>query len=136
MTRYLLDTNILSDLVRQPQGKVKQAIEAVGEASIFTSIVVAGELRFGAAKKASERLTIQLETILDLIPVLPLEAPADLEYGRLRAELEAGGVPIGGNDMLIAAHALATDAILVTDNEREFRRINRLKVENWLRAAT
>ena len=133
MTRFLLDTNILSDLVRNPQGSIAARIAEVGDAAICTSIIVAAELRFGAAKKGSERLTNQLERILSVIDIQSFEAPADVAYGRLRAQLEAAGVPIGGNDMLIAAQALATDCAVVTDNEREFARIAGLRVENWLR---
>ncbi len=133
MTRFLLDTNILSDLVRNPQGSVADRIADVGEAVVCTSIIVAAELRFGAAKKGSQRLTSQLESILSAIDIQPFEVPADAAYARIRAELEAAGAPIGGNDMLIAAQALAADYIVVTDNEREFRRISGLRVENWLR---
>ncbi len=133
MTRFLLDTNILSDLVRNPQGRIAARIAEVGDDAICTSIIVAAELRFGAAKKGSERLTIQLERILAAIDIQPFDAPADAAYARLRAQLEAAGSPIGGNDMLIAAHALAIDRTVVTDNEREFVRISGLQVENWLR---
>lgn len=133
MTRYLLDTNILSDLVRNPQGRVMTQIAQVGDQAICTSIIVAAELRFGAAKRASERLTQQLERILAAVEILPFEAPADAAYALLRAKLEAAGTPIGGNDMLIAAQALAGGCILVTDNEREFGRVTGLEMENWLR---
>jgi tRNA(fMet)-specific endonuclease VapC len=133
LTRYLLDTNILSDLVRNPQGVVADRISRVGEGAICTSIIVAAELRFGAAKRGSERLARQLDLILAAIDVLPFDAPADAAYGRIRAELEAAGLPIGGNDMLIAAHAISAAHIVVTDNEREFCRVGGLQVENWLR---
>lgn len=130
---WLLDTNILSDLVRNPAGRVAERIRQCGETNVRTSLVVAAELRFGAAKKGSERLTSQLEAILAAIEILPLAPPTDSIYGWLRAALEKAGTPIGGNDMLIAAHALASDCILVTDNEREFSRIEGLSIENWLR---
>ncbi len=133
MTRYLLDTNILSDLVRNPQGRVAAQIAATGERAICTSIIVAAELRFGAAKRGSERLTMQLERILSAIDIQPFDAPADAAYARLRVQLEATGHPIGGNDMLIAAHALAIGCVVVTDNMREFERVADLEVENWLR---
>jgi tRNA(fMet)-specific endonuclease VapC len=133
LTRFLLDTNILSDLVRNPQGRIAGRIAAVGDDAICTSIIVAAQLRFGAAKKGSERLTIQLERILSAIDIHPFEAPADATYARLRAQLEAAGSPIGGNDMLIAAQALAFDCAVVTDNEGEFARVSGLHVENWLR---
>jgi tRNA(fMet)-specific endonuclease VapC len=133
LRRYLLDTNILSDLVRNPQGQVASRIAEVGESSVCTSIIVASELRFGAAKRESERLTVQVERVLSALDIQPFDAPADKTYARLRAELEAAGAPLGGNDMLIAAHALAMDCSVVTDNGREFTRVAGLQVENWLR---
>ncbi len=135
MTRYLLDTNIVSELIRNPQGQVADRIRAVGESQVCTSIVVAAELRYGAAKRRSTRLTRQLEAVLAVLPVLPFEAPADAAYGTLRTRLEQAGTPIGGNDLLIAAHAVSLGCRIVTDNEREFARIADLKLENWLRAA-
>jgi tRNA(fMet)-specific endonuclease VapC len=132
VSRYLLDTNILSDLVRHPQGRVAERIKAVGEGNVCTSIVVAAELRYGAAKKGSARLTQQVQAVLGALDILPIEAPADEIYGTIRADLERRGCPIGGNDLLIAAHALSLDLILVTDNEREFARVEGLAVENWL----
>ncbi|MDO8378567.1 type II toxin-antitoxin system VapC family toxin [Phenylobacterium sp.] len=131
--RYLLDTNIVSDLVRNPQGPIAARIAQVGEGAICTSIIVAAELRFGAAKKGSPRLTAQLQAVLAALEVLPFEAPADVAYGQLRARLEAAGTPIGGNDMLIAAHAISSGCSVVTDNEREFGRVDGLTVVNWLR---
>lgn len=130
--RYLLDTNILSDLVRRPQGRVAGQIAAVGESRVCTSIIVAAELRYGAARKRSALLSRQLETVLGAIEVLPLEPPADVAYGALRAELERKGRLIGPNDLLIAAHAQTLRCVLVTRNEGEFRRVPDLAVENWL----
>ncbi len=133
--RYLLDTNIVSDLVRNPRGRVAEKIRKVGEARVRTSIVVAAELRYGATKKNSPRLAAQLEAVLGVLDVAPFEAPADAVYGRIRAELERARKPIGGNDLLIAAHALALEVVLVTDNEAEFARVRDLSCENWLRHA-
>lgn len=133
--RYLLDTNIVSDLVRNPQGRITRRIREIGEAQVCTSIIVAAELRYGAAKKESRRLTAQLEAVLRALEVLPFEAPADIAYGALRAGLERAGQPIGGNDLLIAAQAIALRYAVVTDNEREFARIAGLSYENWLREA-
>ncbi len=130
--RYLLDTNILSHLVKEPSGIVTRRIVAVGEATVCTSIVVACELRFGAAKKGSARLTVQLETILSAMTILPLEEPADHHYAEIRTYLHHIGQPIGHNDLLIAAHARSLDLIMVTHNEREFSRVPGLTVENWL----
>ncbi len=131
--RYLLDTNIVSDLVRNPQGSVAQHIRKIGEAQVSTSIIVAAELRYGAAKKQSARLTAQLQAVLGALEVLPLEAPADTTYGALRAQLEKAGKPIGANDLLIAAQTLALGYTIVTDNEKEFVQIKDLARENWLR---
>ena len=133
MIRYLLDTNIVSDLIRNPQGSAASRIGEVGEDSVATSIIVAAEVRFGAQRRNSSRLTQQVESVLGVLPVLPFGPPADSHYGVIRAELEHRGMPIGGNDMLIAAQALADDYTLVTDNLRDFERVAGLKVENWLR---
>jgi tRNA(fMet)-specific endonuclease VapC len=131
--RYLLDTNIVSDLIRNPQGVVARHIRKVGEAQVCTSIIVAAELRFGAAKKGSARLSAQLEAVLGALEVLPFEAPADAAYGLLRTKLERAGKPISGNDLLIAAQALAFGYTIVTDNEKEFAHVADLRRQNWLR---
>jgi tRNA(fMet)-specific endonuclease VapC len=128
----LLDTNVLSHLVRQPQGTVAARIADVGEENVLTSIIVACELRYGAAKRGSRRLTRQIEAILGAIKILPLEAGIDRQYAAIRTTLERKGTPIGANDMLIAAQARAVKAICVTDNVTEFKRVPSLKVENWL----
>jgi tRNA(fMet)-specific endonuclease VapC len=135
VTRYLLDTNIVSDLVRDPHGRITERIREVGETRVCTSIIVAAELRFGAAKRASARLEAQLEAVLAALDVLPFEAPADVAYGRLRSRLERAGMTIGGNDMLIAAQALSLSHTVVTDDDREFGRIDELNCENWLRTS-
>ena len=131
--RFLLDTNILSDLVRHPQGKIANRIASVGENNVCTSIVVAAELRYGALKKNSIRLMRQVEAILSVLEIAPLEAPADASYAKVRTKLESAGRPIGGNDLLIAGQALAMGLTLVTDNEREFARVEGLQIENWLK---
>jgi tRNA(fMet)-specific endonuclease VapC len=105
VTRYLLDTNVVSDLMRNPQGKVTARVAEIGEDMVCTSIIVAAELRYGVAKRGSARLAAQLENILRGLEILPFEVPAEIAYADLRCRLEAAGQPIGGNDMLIAAHA-------------------------------
>ena len=129
--RYLLDTNIVSDLVREPQGNVARRIARVGESRVCTSIVVACELRYGAQKKGSPRLAAQLDAILQVLPVLALEADTDRHYGDIRATLERAGRPIGANDLLIAAHARAAGLRLVTRNSDEFSRVPGLRVTLW-----
>ena len=132
MTRYMLDTNIISDLIRNPQGRAAKRIAKVGEDTICTSIIVAAELRYGCAKSGSKRLLRAAEDLLSEINVVPFDVPADAEYGGIRSRLEAAGKPIGGNDLLIAAHACATGATIVTANTDEFKRVRGLNVENWL----
>ena len=111
MPGYLLDTSILSDLVRHPRngtaaGQLALA-RAHGGQDISTSIIAAAELCYGAAKQGSTRLARQVEAVLGALDVLPFEAPADVIHGRLRTDLERRGQPMGGSDLLIAAHALA-----------------------------
>ena len=130
--RYLLDTGILFDLIRNPQGIVAEHIREVGEAEVCTSIIVAATLRYGAAKSGSTRLAARLEAVLGVLEVLPFDAPADTAYGRIRTRLDRRGRPIGGNDLLIAAQAIALGHTVVTDNEAVFARVERLARENWL----
>lgn len=128
----MLDTNIVSELARNPRGVVARRIAEVGPDAICVSIITASELRYGCAKKGSPKLLAQIEAILGSLAVLPLDVPADAAYGDIRAELEAAGKPIGPNDLFIAAHAFALGAVLVTANMGEFTRIRALQVENWL----
>lgn len=130
---HLLDTNILSDLIRRPQGKAFQHLKRLGEDRIGTSLVSAAEIRFGCAKKKSPRLTAQAEMILQALPILPFQPPVDQMYGNLRWTLEKSGQLIGPNDLWIAAQALALKLILVTANTHEFSRVPNLRVVNWLR---
>lgn len=128
----MLDTNIVSELARNPQGHISERIAEVGPDAICVSIIVAAELRFGCAKKGSAKLSAQIDAILESMPVLALDVPVDAEYGRIRDELESAGTPIGPNDMLIAAHALALGAVIVTANFREFNRVRGLSVQSWI----
>jgi tRNA(fMet)-specific endonuclease VapC len=134
---YLLDTNILSDLERNPSGSVAvrlAQVESLPDMVIATSIVVVCEARFGVRKRGSPALEQRVEQILAKISVLPLDGKVAEIYAEVRLELERKGQPIGANDLLIAAHALALDAVLVTDNVGEFGRVTGLRVENWLRS--
>src|SRR3954464_1681145 len=101
--RFLLDTNIVSDLVRHPQGIIRDRIAEVGEQTVCVSLLVAAELRFGAAKKQSARLAQQVEAVLSVLPILPLETPVDAHYAEIRVGLETSGCPIGPDDLIIAA---------------------------------
>ena len=131
---YLLDTDILSDLVRNPQGMVAAKITRAGEDTVCTSIIAAAELRYGAIKSNSAKLAERVDIILSALEILPLETPADHHYASLRHRLTHEGTPIGPNDLLIAAHALANDLTVITANVGEFSRVPGLKVENWLQA--
>ena len=128
----MLDTNIVSDLVRNPQGSVFDRIAAHGSEAMCVSIITAAELRYGCAKRGSPRLLAQVEAILGSIDILALDVPADADYAGIRAGLEAAGKPIGPNDFLIAAHACAVGATLVTANVEEFQRVRGLRIENWI----
>jgi tRNA(fMet)-specific endonuclease VapC len=128
----MLDTNIISDLLKNPRSRAAKRIANVGNEDICTSIIVAAELRYGAVKNGSKLLLQLVEGILGEIKVLSFDAPADAEYGTIRSELERAGKTIGANDLLIAAHARAASATVVTANVGEFKRIRGLKVENWL----
>lgn len=132
--RFLLDTNVVSHIVRRPHSALARRIASLRQDSFAVSIIVAAELRYGAERKGSRRLARQLEAVLSAIQVLPLDVPADQHYGAIRTELESAGQPIGQNDLLIAAHARALGATLVTNNLREFHRIPGLDVEDWNRA--
>ncbi len=130
--RYMLDTNTVSDLMRWPDGRVARELRTLGPGWACASIVTAAELRYGAHKVRSRRLLKQIETVLTLVPPLPLNLPADEKYASIRVALEQNVRPIGPNDLLIAAHALALGLTLVTANQREFSRVPGLILENWL----
>lgn len=131
--RYLLDTNIISDFIKNPKGRVANRIRRVGREAVFTSVIVAAELRFGVAKNGSLKLERRVEEALQALLVEPFEPPADVAYAAVRASLEKEGKSIGGNDLFIAAHALSLGCTLVAANEREFACIEGLRCENWLR---
>ena len=132
MTLYLLDTNAVSNLADAPAGPIARQIAKVGAENVATSIIVNAEIEFGLELKQSKRLRAQMEEVFSVLPILSFEQPADQRYGALRAELKRQGRPIGPNDLLIAAHALALDATLITTNVGEFSRVPGLKIENWL----
>jgi tRNA(fMet)-specific endonuclease VapC len=132
--RYLLDTNVLSAMVKRPRGELARRIAAMDRGAYCISIVVACELRYGVRKKCSQNLSAKVEQLLASIDVLPLEAEVDHHYADMRVALECIGQPIGHNDLFIAAHARALGLTLVTDNMREFSRVPSLAVEDWLAA--
>lgn len=128
----MLDTNILSDALRNPLGRPKLYMQRFESREICTSAIVASEMRYGIAKRGSPKLIERVEAILNWITVLPYDDAAARAYGFIRTELERKGTPIGWGDLFIAAHAHSLDMTLVTNNTREFARVPGLKVENWL----
>jgi tRNA(fMet)-specific endonuclease VapC len=131
---WMLDTNTLSDLIRNPRGAPAQRLGTMEPEAVCTSIVVACELRFGARRKGSDALTQRVEQLLNALTVLPLDEPADQHYADIRSALERAGPPIGNHDLFIAAHARSRGLTLVTHNTREFERVSGLRVEDWLAA--
>jgi tRNA(fMet)-specific endonuclease VapC len=130
----MLDTTIVSEMIRNPAGRAAQRARATAEA-VCVSVIEAAGLRYGCARKGSPKLLRRVEELLSEVPVLPFDVRADSAYGGIRAELEAAGRPTGSMDLLIAAHASALVATVVTENVGEFRRIRGLNVENWLEYA-
>jgi tRNA(fMet)-specific endonuclease VapC len=137
--RWMLDTNIISHAIRNPHGSLAlrlQRMDLADPQSLCTSLVVQCELIFGATKAGAEQLARKIATMLKFIRPMPMDASLIAHYATIRTHLERQGTPIGPNDTLIAAHALALDCTLVTDNDTEFNRVPGLRVENWLREAT
>lgn len=130
--KYLLDTDICSYLMRNDDA-VWTRLQKVAEDSAAMSVVTQGELRHGLARQPkATRLRSRLEALNAGIPTLELTSEAAVLYGELRAHLERKGTPIGPNDLWIAAHALAIDAVLVSNNTNEYSRVPKLRLENWL----
>jgi tRNA(fMet)-specific endonuclease VapC len=126
----MLDTNTVSELIRHRAGRAAARARLAAEA-VCLSVIVAAELRYGCARTGSRTLSARVEALLAEIRSLPFDVPADAAYGRIRAALEAAGTPIGGHDLLIAAHAISQGAIVVTANKRELERVPALPVEDW-----
>jgi tRNA(fMet)-specific endonuclease VapC len=132
--RFLLDTNICIYIRRQRPPEVLARFEKLKVGDAALSVVTYGELLYGAAKSQHRQTAMNaLTELVGVIPVLGLPESAAYEYGTMRAELEAKGEMIGGNDLWIAAHAKSLGLTLVTNDEREFRRVAGLKVQNWAR---
>lgn len=130
--RFMLDTNIMSDLIRNPEGPVQQVASAFGTPAISISSIVASELRFGYLKRGSDRLAQLVENMIARVEVVPYGDAASVHYAQIRHSLQASGTPIGPVDLFIAAHARSLGLTLVTDNIREFSRVEGLKLENWI----
>jgi len=134
--RYLLDTNIVSYFLRDASASLSQRILDSRPQDLAISTISAGELRFGLSKlapsKRANSLSLRLNHLFNSLSIEPLPVEAALHYGEIRQQLEALGQPIGGNDLWIAAHALAQDFTLVSNNTGEFQKVAKLHLENWL----
>jgi tRNA(fMet)-specific endonuclease VapC len=131
--RYLLDTNIFIGAMkgREP---IRKKLTETPLIAILLSPVVLGELELGVEKSSyQESNRVRLAKIIEQIELAPIDAAVSRAYAHLRATLESQGKPIGANDYWIAAQGLALGAVVVTDNEREFSRVENLQIENWLR---
>jgi tRNA(fMet)-specific endonuclease VapC len=133
--RYLLDTNICIYIRRKRPLEVHRRFTQLGAGEAAISLITYGELMYGAAKlkPIPPHAVAQMQEFADLIEIQPLPIEAGRKYGELRAWLESKGQMIGNHDLWIAAHAISVGLIVVTNNEREFRRLPDLKVENWVR---
>ena len=131
--RYLLDTNTIIYLRRRTPASVRESFNKLQQGEAVISVITYGELMYGVSKSSQKQAAIAtLQEMMQILPLAPLPGAAGGVYGEIRAELEAKGKPIGNNDLWIAAHALAAGLILVTNNEREFRRLKGLKIQNWV----
>jgi tRNA(fMet)-specific endonuclease VapC len=130
--RYLLDTNICIYIRQRRPDEVLRRFRKLRPGEAVLSVITYGELLYGAAKSEQRvRALERLRELVSLLPALALPETAAEAYGTIRAELESKGEMIENNDLWIAAHALAAGLTLVTNNEKEFRRVRRLKVQNW-----
>ncbi len=128
---WMLDTDTCSYILRERPPQVLERLDKVARDEIVLSTIVCAELRYGAARLKSKKLAATIEAWLGLFVILPWDDAASRVYARIRAALEAGGKPIGNLDMLIAAHAVASGAVLVTNNTRHFSQVSGLRIENW-----
>ncbi len=132
--KYLLDTDVFSELVRGRDAALLQTVQAMGTSALAISVVTEGEIRYGQAwRPMLPRIDSRIEALLQELRRLPIGSNVVAPYAALRAYLRRTGTPIGQNDCWIAAHALAENLTLVTGNEREFVRVPGLRIENWLR---
>ncbi|MCB9235826.1 MAG: type II toxin-antitoxin system VapC family toxin [Bacteroidia bacterium] len=130
---YLLDTNICIYLIKRKPIEVFERFKSIQLGSIGISSITLAELQFGIRKSSQvEKNKLALDQFLVPLEIFDFDFSSANEYGLIRADLASKGTQIGPLDMLIAAHAISLDAILVTNNDREFNRVENLIVENWV----
>jgi tRNA(fMet)-specific endonuclease VapC len=133
--RWMLDTDICLYIGKARPVSIRNRLETLAPGTVCMSVITFGELRYGAERsQARDSVLERLTRLAELVPVVDLPDAAGRHYGRIRAALAAAGTPIGNNDLWIAAHVLASNMILVTNNEREFSRVPLLRLENWAKA--
>lgn len=133
LPEYLLDTDTCIYITKHKPINVIKKFQQLQIGAVAMSVVNYGELYYGSEKSMhSKKAHAALEALIGVIPVLPLPQEAGKQYGRIRALLEKSGKLIGNNDLWIAAHCLTLDLTLVTNNTREFQRVPKLRIENWL----
>jgi tRNA(fMet)-specific endonuclease VapC len=133
MIQYLLDTNICIYIIKRKPIQVINKLQSLNISEVGISSITLSELEYGVAKSSRpDQNKVALAEFLSPVEILPYDDNAAEEYGKVRSTLESMGTPIGSLDMLIAAHSLALDCILVTNNEKEFLRVPDLHVENWV----
>ncbi len=129
---YMLDTNICSYIIRNKPENIKEKLKATEmHHTIALSTIVVSELLYGAKKKRSEKLFDLILSFVENFQVMEFDKNSALAYAEIRLDLESRGDIIGSNDLFIAAHAKGCDAILVTNNLKEFEKVNGLSVEDW-----
>ena len=133
-TRYLLDTNTASYVIKGNFPSVRERLQKTPPAEVAISVITEAELRFGVLRLPdAKRLATVVEEFLRFVDILPWDSSSAYQYAQLRASLEQDGRPMGNLDLMIAAHSLALDAVLVS-SDRVFRRVKNLKVEDWARS--
>ena len=136
-TQYLLDTNICIYIIKHQPEIVRQHFEKhLPNRNILMSVITLGELRFGAEKSQNKEKALKvIDELSAIIPVVELDETVAEHYAQIRKDLTLKGQIIGNNDLWLAAHARANDWVMVTNNEKEFLRVDQLKIENWVTKA-
>ncbi len=128
---YLLDTNICSALIGEDE-RIEKKLAVIDNHLLYINWVIASELRYGAVKRGSKKLTTRVDEMLSMFTILQPNKSIIESYAKVRHQLTSEGRKIGSNDLWIASHAVAEGLIVVTNNVREFSRVDNLVIEDWL----
>jgi tRNA(fMet)-specific endonuclease VapC len=132
-TRYLLDTNTVSFHIRKSSALLQKRLHEIPADSVALSVITEMEIRYGLARNPGLKIAPSIEAFLQCMTILALTSEVARRYARVRADLDARGTPIGPLDLIIASHALALGATLITTDLSEFRRVPNLRCEDWTR---